>query len=135
TQALCQFTDFSHDTNGGHVPGYAIANSPLQSLTYTPGVFGHPMYQGPAPLVRDATSFAQWWVDSSYTGGTHTTAILPAVDAGGGRCTFATYPHNVYGGLFPLDPPANGFPFTAGSTAGPGTVTSIAATGEPLLCN
>ena len=43
----CQFTDFSHDTNGGYVPGYVAAtNSPTTGLVYVGGANGHPMYRG-----------------------------------------------------------------------------------------
>ena len=37
TNCDCQFIDWSHDTNGGHVPGYAMAQSPTIGLTYTDG--------------------------------------------------------------------------------------------------
>ncbi len=68
----CQFTDFSHDTNGGHVPGYGMANSPLNTpFVYVSGTSGHPLYKGSAPVTASATSFGQWWTDSSYTQNTH----------------------------------------------------------------
>ena len=47
----CQFIDWSHDTNGGHVPGDTMAESPTNGLVYTNGASGHPMYRGPAPVV------------------------------------------------------------------------------------
>ena len=51
----CQFIDWSHDGNGGHVPGYTqAANGPTNGLTYTDGASGHPMYRGPAPVVSSA---------------------------------------------------------------------------------
>ena len=71
TNCDCQFIDWSHDTNGGHVPGYAMAQSPTIGLIYTDGASGHPMYRGPAPIVTSATTFGQWWIDSTYTGNTH----------------------------------------------------------------
>jgi len=46
----CQFTDWSHDTNGGHVPGYTqAANGPTNGLTYVGGANGHPMYKARRP--------------------------------------------------------------------------------------
>ena len=64
----CQFIDWDHDGNGGHVPGYNTAppapnplncadHSPTCGLTYINGASGHPMYRGPAPIVASAASF------------------------------------------------------------------------------
>jgi cysteine-rich repeat protein len=73
----CQFTDWSHDTNGGHVPGYTqTANGPTNELTYVGGTNGHPMYKGLAPIVTSADTFAQWWTDSKYTNSTHIVSTL-----------------------------------------------------------
>ena len=137
----CQFTDWSHDTNGGHVPGYTqAANGPTNGLTYTAGANGHPMYKGPAPIVTSAASFGQWWVDSKYTNNTHivSTLELGPVAAATNLYRFSSPPHSVYGNFFPLDPPANNFPIYSltGSTTGPGAVTtSTTGNSEPLLCN
>lgn len=137
----CQFTDWSHDTNGGHVPGYTMANSPLNTpFVYVGGTNGHPLYKGPAPVAASATSFGQWWVDSSYTNNTHTVATLelgPVANATN-LYRFSSAPHVLYGNFFPLDPPANKFPVytLTGSQTGPGTVrTSTTGNNEPLLCN
>ena len=136
----CQFTDWSHDTNGGHVPGYSMANSPLNGLTYVGGANGHPLYKGPAPIVTSAATFAQWWVDSSFTNNKHAVATLELGPVAGATnlYRFSSAPHSVYGGFFPLDPPANSFPIYSltGSTTGPGPVmTSSTGNSEPLLCN
>jgi fibro-slime domain-containing protein len=137
----CQFTDFSHDTNGGHVPGYSIANSPLNApFAYVGGAYGHPVYRGPAPIVQSATSFGQWWVDSAYTGNTHAVATLELGPVAGATnlYRFSSAPHSVYGSFFPLDPAANNFPIytRTGSQTGPGTVrTSTTGNKEALLCN
>lgn len=136
----CQFTDWSHDTNGGHVPGYAMTNSPLNGITYVSGSNGHPMYKGPAPVTSSATSFGQWWLDNSYTNNTHIVATLELGPVTGATnlYRFSSPPHTTYGGFFPLDPAANKFPIytLTGSTAGPGTVkTSTSGNSEPLLCN
>jgi fibro-slime domain-containing protein len=136
----CQFTDWSHDTNGGHVPGYTMTNSPLNGLTYVSGSSGHPLYKGPAPVAASATSFGQWWVDSSYTNNTHeiVTLELGPVANATNLFRFSSAPHSIYGGFFPFDPAANDFPLytLTGSTAGPGTVrTSTTGNSEPLLCN
>ena len=136
----CQFTDWSSDTDGGHVPGYTMANSPLNALTLVSGTSGHPLYKGPAPLATSAATFGQWWVDNSYTNNTHTVATLELGPVAGATnlYRYTSAPDSVYGGFFPLDPPANSFPdYTLiGSTAGPGTVlTSTTGNGEPLLCD
>jgi fibro-slime domain-containing protein len=136
----CQFTDWSSDTNGGHVPGYTMANSPLNALTFVSGTSGHPLYKGPAPLATSATTFGQWWIDSSYTNNTHTVATLELGPIAGAAnlYRYTSAQDSVYGGFFPLDPPANSFPeYTLiGSTAGPGAVlTSTTGNGEPLLCD
>lgn len=138
-QCDCQFTDWSHDTNGGNVPGYDNAtNGPLGSapFTYVGGANGHPMYKGPAPVVTSATSFGQWWRDSTYTGGTHTVDTLELAPMAGGLYRYSSAAHQIYGGFFPLDPAANNFPIysTTGSLTGPGTVRTMPS-GEPLLCN
>jgi len=136
----CQFTDWSSDTNGGHVPGYTMANSPLNALTFVSGTDAHPVYKGPAPFATSATTFGQWWVDSSYTNNTHTVATLELGPVAGATnlYRFSSAPDSVYGGFFPLDPPTNNFPdYTLiGSTAGPGRVlTSATGNSEPLLCD
>ena len=137
----CQFTDWSHDTNGGHVPGYTqAANGPTNGLTYVGGANGHPMYKGPAPIVTSATTFGQWWADSAFTNKTHTVGTLELGPVAGATnlYRFSSAPHSVYGGFFPLDPPANNFPIYSltGSTTCPGTVmTSTTGNSEPLLCN
>jgi len=137
----CQFTDFSHNTNGEHVPGYTMTNSPLNTpFAYVSGSGGHPLYKGPAPVVTSATTFGQWWVDSSYTNNSHTVGTLELGPVAGAQnlYQFSSAPHSLYGGFFPLDPPANKFPIysTTGSVNGPGTVvTSTTGNSEPLLCN
>lgn len=136
----CQFTDWSHDTNGGNVPGYVATDSPTSGLTYVGGGNGHPMYKGPAPIVTNAASFGQWWIDSEYTNKTHVVGTLELGPVAGADklYRFSSAPHSVYGGFFPLDPPANKFPVytLTGSETGPGTVkTSTTGNSEPLLCN
>ncbi|HVZ87511.1 MAG TPA: DUF4215 domain-containing protein [Polyangia bacterium] len=159
--ADCQFTDFSHDTNGGHVPGYTqAANGPTNGLTYTSGASGHPMYHGCAPVVTSATTFGQWWQDGTYesdgtTANKHaigTIELAPAtIDGQGNYYQFSSAQNSVYGGFFPFDSPLNGFPLyytqaeltmtnattglvNQGSPNGPGT-TYMMGSGEQLLCN
>jgi fibro-slime domain-containing protein len=159
----CQLTDWSDDTNGGRVPGYTrAANSPLAGLTYYGGMQGHALYHGCAPVVTSAATFAQWWQDGAWesdgtTAGQHAIGALElaptTIDAQSGFYGFTSAPNSVYGGFFPLDPPANGFPlyFTqaqltaqqavtgvviGGSTNGPGPVIVTPATwSESLTCN
>ncbi|MBC8133483.1 MAG: hypothetical protein H7X95_10930, partial [Deltaproteobacteria bacterium] len=118
----CQFTDWSHDTNQGHVPGYtAVANSPTTGLVYTAGMVGHPMYKGPAPIVKDAASFGQWFVDSPFTANTHVTLPLELAQIGPAQYRFSSDPNSIAGGFFPVDPL--------------GAVRTVPMTNEPLLCN
>ena len=137
----CQFTDWSHDTNGGHVPGYTqAANGPTNGLTYVGGTNGHPMYKGLAPIVTSADTFAQWWTDSKYTNNTHIVSTLELGPVAGQTNVYrySSAPHSIYGNFFPLDPPANNFPIYSltGSTTGPGTAQkSTTGNNEPLLCN
>jgi fibro-slime domain-containing protein len=141
----CQFTDWSHDGNGGNVPGYTITNSPLNGITYVSGTNGHPVYRGQAPVVTSATTFGQWWNDGTWesdskTAGKHAigTIELGPVAGATNLYRFSSAPHAVWGGFFPIDPAANMFPIytTTGSSSGPGaTRTTPAAWSEPLLCN
>jgi fibro-slime domain-containing protein len=131
----CQFIDWSHDGNGGHVPGYTqTANGPTNGLTYTDGASGHPMYRGPAPVVSSATTFLDWWKDGTYTGITHTVGTLEMKAIGGGQYQFSSQVNAVTGGFFPLDPPAHGFPMYTAAPAGPGTPPQMVG-GEAMLCN
>jgi fibro-slime domain-containing protein len=131
----CQFIDWSHDTNGAHVPGYSqAANGPTNGLTYIEGAQGHPMYRGPAPVVTSATTFGQWWIDSAYTGDTHTVGMLELKSIGGGQYQFSSQVNLVTGGFFPLDPPAHGFPLYQAAPAGPGTAPQTVGT-EAMVCN
>jgi len=141
----CQFTDWSHDTNGGYVPGYTMTNSPLNGINYVGGSNGHPVYRGQAPVVTSATTFGQWWNDGTWesdgaTAGKHAIATLElgAVTGGTNLYRFSSASHSVWGGFFPIDPAANAFPLytTTGSSAGPGTAKTTATPwNEPLLCN
>jgi fibro-slime domain-containing protein len=146
TLCACQFTDFSHDTNGGHVPGYTnAANGPLNAFGYVMGTAGHPVYRGPAPVVTSAASFGQWWNDGTWesdgtTPGKHAVGFLELGPVPGvpDLYRFSSAPHSVYGNFFPLDPAANAFPIytLTGSMVGPGTArTTPAPWSEPLLCN
>jgi len=121
----CQFTDWSHDTNGGHVPGYTIQNSPLAGMPYVAGPNGHPQWRGNVSVVQSQTSFSQWFADSpgSNPPMTHTVGILELGAVASDRYRFATNPDSVQGGFFPLDP--------APLPIGPGNTPA----GEPLLCN
>ncbi len=135
TNCDCQFIDWSHDTNGGHVPGYTMAQSPTIGLTYTDGASGHPMYRGPAPVVASAASFGQWWVDGTFTGSTHTVGILEMKATGvANQYQFSSQVNSVTGGFFPLDPAAHGFPLYTMAPAGPGTPPQMVGT-EAMLCN
>jgi fibro-slime domain-containing protein len=127
----CQFIDFSHDTNGGHVPGYTqTANGPTNGITYANGFQGHPMYRGPAPAVTSATTFGQWWSGTTFTVG-----LLEMRATGvANQYQFSSQVNAVTGGFFPLDPPAHGFPLYQPAPAGPGAAPQMVGT-EAMLCN
>jgi fibro-slime domain-containing protein len=147
TMADCQFTDFSHDTNGGNVPGYTqAANGPTNGLTYTSGASGHPMYHGCAPVVTSSSTFGQWWADGTWeSDGTsaskHAVGILelaPATLAGNaGYYQFSSAQNSVFGGFFPLDPTTNMFPlyYTATELAGMDATTGLAYNGAAGAVN
>jgi fibro-slime domain-containing protein len=146
TLCACQFTDFSHDTNGGHVPGYnAATNGPLNSFGYVTGTSGHPVYKGTAPVVTSATTFGQWWNDGTWESdgantNRHAVGFLELGPVAGATnlFRFSSAPHSVYGNFFPLDPAANAFPIytLTGSFTGPGAIRGMPAPwSEPLLCN
>jgi fibro-slime domain-containing protein len=144
----CQFTDWSHmgnpENGTQHVPGYGDAGSAghiLNGLPYqsnpAAAMTGAPWFKGVAPILKDATSFGQWWTDSSFTGSTHVVSTLEMAPAGGGQYQFASGSHAVYGGFWPLDPPGQYPPGTNSATpAGPGAM-KMGGTGggEALLCN
>jgi fibro-slime domain-containing protein len=130
----CQFIDWDHDTNGGHVPGYTqAANGPTNGLTYTAGASGHPMYRGPAPVVTSAASFGQWWVDGMYTGNTHVVSSLElASSTGGTQYQYSSQPNSVLGGFFPLDPPGQ-YTLYGAAAGAPGAIKMVGT--EAMLCN
>jgi fibro-slime domain-containing protein len=154
TTCDCQFTDWSHEGGSNDiVPGYGDASQPprpLGGLTFvnSGNSLGSPWYQGPAPVVTSATTFGQWWADGTYesdgtTAGKHAIGVLelgPVSVATGmpDEYRYSSAPHAIWGGFFPLDPPANDFPLytTTGSSSGPGTVlTTPAPWSEALICN
>jgi fibro-slime domain-containing protein len=129
----CQFIDWSHDGNGGHVPGILANQSPTYGMTYLGGPNGHPMYHGPAPVVSSAASFGQWWVDGTPTGGTHSVNVLEMASIGNGQYQYSSQPNSVLGGFFPIDPPGQ---YTIyGIAAGAPGAMKTAANGEALLCD
>ena len=153
TMADCQFTDFSHDTNGGHVPGYntpppapnplnCADYSPTCGLTYTYGTLGHPMYHGCAPVVTSATTFGQWWQDGTYesdgtTAGKHAIGTLElapvSIDGQIGYYQFSSAQNSVYGGFYPFDPPSNMFPlyYTQAQLAATNAINGLVNQGSP----
>jgi fibro-slime domain-containing protein len=139
TNCACQFTDWSHDTNGGHVPGYVDAtNGPLNGLPYVSGPVGHPIYRGLAPIVKSAESFAQWFTENPMN--VRAVGQLELAPLANGQYRFSSLPHPVFEGFFPLDPagpapmPDHGYRLNM-RTAGPGTITAMPGTNEPFLCN
>jgi fibro-slime domain-containing protein len=140
TLCECQFTDWSHMDNGGHVTGYGDAatgvTKPLGGIGYVqanvPGNNGGaPWYKGMAPIVSSKASFEQWFVDSTYTGNKHVVGTMELAASGNGQFQFSSAPHAIYGGFFPVDPP-NQFP-VIGSQAGPGAIKMVGT--EAMMCN
>jgi len=139
TNCDCQFIDWSHDGNGGHVPGAVASKSPTYGMpTYVDGAMGHPIYHGPAPIVTSKDTFAQWFRDTMYNPGmTHSVGTLElAANGSANQYQFSSQPNAVLGGFFPLDPMANMFPLYGAAPTGPGTVKTMPAPwSEALLCN
>jgi len=112
-----------HNRNGGAQTQHcAIASSPTGAATPMVDTFrlhhgqqpaqrshirlgtsGHPLYKGPAPLATSATTFGQWWIDSSYTNNTHTVATLELGPIAGAAnlYRYTSAQDSVYGGFFP----------------------------------
>ena len=138
----CQFTDWSHDTNGGHVPGYTqAANGPTQRAHVRLGSKRASDVQR-SRARRDQRDHVRPVVGRQLVHQQHAHSLRRwSWGRWQGQTNlyrFSSAPHSVYGGFFPLDPPANNFPVYSltGSTAGPGTVmTSTTGNSEPLLCN
>src|SRR4029079_6074869 len=94
------------------VPGYGDAMAaprPLNGLTYKPSPDpnnkgGVPWYQGPAPVVTSATTFGQWWMDSTYTNNAHVVGNLELAALAGSTSLyrFCSQPHSVCRGLYPF---------------------------------
>ena len=137
TMCDCQFTDWSHNGNGGHVPNYGDAMTRVfMGLTYAQAAVagnngGAPWYKGTAPIVANKASFEQWFVDSTFTGGKHVVGTMDLTASGNGQFQFSSAPHAIYGGFFPVDPPGQ-FP-VVGSQAGPGAMKMV--NGEAMMCN
>ena len=91
------------------------------------------MYRGPAPVVTSATTFGQWWVDGTWTGGTHSVGILEMNAIGGGQYQFSSQVNSVTGGFFPLDPAAHGFPLYTHGAGGPGHAAADGRDGADAL--
>jgi cysteine-rich repeat protein len=101
----CQFTDWSKDGNGGNVPNYTDAESPLHDsggwhtgVTWTDG---KPRWTGRVRIVKDADSFGQWFTDNDFNKKAERT--LELADFGEGRFQFSSPAHTVDGGFFPID--------------------------------
>jgi fibro-slime domain-containing protein len=141
TNCDCQFIDWSHNGNGGHLANYGDAGAvghPLNGITYAQGetMGGSPMYHGPAPLVTSAATFGQWWTDGAWDGSAHTVGTLEMRSLGGNpvQYQYSSQVNSVTGGFFPLDPPAHGFPLYMPAPVGPGNPPQMVGT-EPMLCN
>jgi fibro-slime domain-containing protein len=146
----CQFSDWSSDTNNGAVPGYAMANSPLNGFPNQDLGSGamHPRYKGNAPIVQDATTFSQWWRNGSYesdgaTAGLARVGRLELGPAGTNLYQYASPSHSLWGGFYPFDDAlGNGYQMyqaigaAAAAGSAPGTLAATpGAWSEKFLCN
>lgn len=113
----CQFTDWSKDDNGGHVPGYQAEIGTIGPLRDATGVTynaqGKPVWSGMAPIVTNATTFTQWWNDDPVS--TRSQGVIELAGIGMNQFQFASADDVITGGFFPLD--------------------ATPAAGEPLLCD
>ena len=130
-QCACQFSDYNIG-NSARIPGLytqAANDSPLSdgagdyrggaigstvTLTnesgsvagtisgYTPTIPGGPIFNGVVPIVKDGTSFKQWFTDDSSVNQTFTSVLeMPAI--GTNVYQYASTSHLAQGGFYPLD--------------------------------
>ena len=71
-------------------------------IDYTQSTPGGPVWKGTVPIVKDASSFKQWYSDDS-TVNTTFTDVLELKSTGYGSFQFASQAHLGEGGFFPLD--------------------------------
>jgi len=130
-QCACQFSDWNIG-NSPHLPGtYTMAgndsplsdgaggyrgvpivtpinfNNPSGNVSgilkgYTQGATGGPVFSGVVPIVKDATSFKQWFTDDVTVNKTFN-AVLEMASVGASLYRYASTVHLAQGGFFPLD--------------------------------
>ncbi len=108
----CQFSDWSRNGNGGHVPNYPDSASPLWDPSQNPANFrsdmaswtqnGGPVWKGTVPIVKDKKSFDQWFNDDSSVNKTFT-SVLEMEAIGSGLYQYSSKSHLNEGGFFPLN--------------------------------
>lgn len=108
----CQFSDWSRNGNGGHVPNYPDSASPLWDPSQTPANFrndmagwtqnGGPIWKGNVPIVNSKKTFDQWFNDDDTVNKTFTSVLeMPAI--GSGIYQYSSKSHLNEGGFFPLN--------------------------------
>lgn len=131
----CQFTDWSRGE--GQMPnGGSDYVSPLQPLINNAGLipagasltyngYGKPVFKGSVQIVKDATSFSQWYTDVPCSGGAPCnrkstgTLALQETAPGSNQFRYSSGNDVINSGFFPID----------------GTNPTAAPWSEPLLCN
>ena len=140
TAALhCQFIDWDHDTNGGHVPGYGGQQPHHSGSPTSTAPVGHPMYRGPAPIVASAASFGDgsatakgWWTDNTYNGSSHTIGTLELVGDARASTSSPASPTRCWAD-FSRSTRRASIRSTPSAPAGPGAVQDVGT--EAMLCN
>ena len=119
TKCDCQFSDWSRNGNGGHVPGYLDSESPLWDPSQTPPNFmtpmagwtstGGPIWHGMVDIMSTKANFDQWFnndpnVNQTFLG------VLEMQQVQLGANVVYQYsspaqimPPTLSGGFFPLD--------------------------------
>jgi fibro-slime domain-containing protein len=117
TKCDCQFSDWSRNGNGGHVPGYLDSESPLWDPSQTPPNFmtpmtgwtssGGPIWHGMVDIMSTKANFDQWFNDDKSVNTTFTGVLEMQQVAASNIYQFSSpaliTPPLLSGGFFPLD--------------------------------
>jgi len=117
TKCDCQFSDWSRNGNGGHVPNYLDSESPLWDPSQTPPNFmtpmtgwtqnGGPIWHGMVDIMSTKANFDQWFNDDKSVNTTFTGVLemqqVNATNIYQYSSPALITPPLLSGGFFPLD--------------------------------
>ena len=118
----CQFIDWSHDTNGGHVPGYAMAQSPTDRPDRTPTAPAGTRCTAARRRSSPARRQLRPVVGRQHVHRRHArrSASLEMKPIGGGQYQFSSQVERGHGRLLPARSAGPRFPLYTAAPAGPG---------------